>query len=271
MNRKYLCFLSGFVMALLTSFTANAQSKFTTKEKVELLQKIDKSLAGIKTVVYKINYDNKYLSNRDTVRTVAVCSLYLKPTDKMKAYNMVDLEYVNSGSQTYGHRRYDGKKTFWMNYPVDSLDVYKEPYIDDDKRITKSIVQNYRSLLLTNFLMTKKPFRSYKSGVEVISVTEEVYNNEPVYVLLWGIEEPDEECGTLTGFKKHIIRKSDYLPVAYTYILKCENMLQYESAEIEYLNINPDIPLENFKVDKDEAIKPVQRYNEFKKKVNIED
>jgi len=258
-------------MTLLTSFTANAQSKFTTKEKVELLQKIDKSLAGIKTVVYKINYDNKYLSRRDTVRRVAVCSLYIQPKDKMKAYNIVDLEFSDSGSQSYGHRRYDGKKTFWMNYPVDSLDVYKEPYIDDDKRMTESIVRNYSSLLLTDFLLTKKPFGMYKSSAEVISVTEEVYNNEPVYVLLWGIKEPDEECGTLTGFKKHIIRKSDYLPVAYTYILKCENMIQYDSAEIEYLEINHDIPLENFKVDKDETINPAERYQKFKEIVNIED
>lgn len=88
MTKKYF-FLLSLTAALLGPLSSNAQ--FSTTEKQDLLQKFDDALSNIKTVVYKIDHTKKFLSSRDTVHTTAVCSLYIAPKDKMKAYNLVDL------------------------------------------------------------------------------------------------------------------------------------------------------------------------------------
>lgn len=262
-------FLSGFVIALLTSLTLNAQSQLAPQETVEVFKKIDESLNKLKTVVYKIDYENKYLSRRDTIHTTAICSLYMAPKDKMKVYHIVDLEFRELKNQTYGRRKYDGKKALWVNYPVDSLDIYKEPLIEKGKQMKISMIQNYDNLLLANYLTEEKPFERYGASAEVISATEEIYNNIPVYVFMWGFKEPDDICGEIEGIVKHIIRKSDYLPLVYANIQKCENMLQYRQAEIEYLAVNPDIPIEEFKIDEKDKVNCTERYKEYKEKTVI--
>lgn len=268
MNRKYLCFLLGFILALLSSFTANAQTELPEAEVRDLFKKIDKSLIDVKLVVYKIDYESKDLSSRDTVYTTAICSLYVKVNNKMNVYSIVDAKFTTSIWKGYGHRRYDGKNVFWVNYTLDSLSFEVKPQIYSKKKEVKSVVDNYTNLLLPYYLMQKKPFGKYSSAASAILVTEETYKDIPVYVITIAFKDNDGVSGNI---EKHYIRKSNYMPIGYTSFLKWENMEQYRNFKVEYLSVNPDIPLENFKVDKDEAINPVQRYNEFKKKVNIED
>ena len=44
-------------------------------------------------------------------------------------------------------------------------------------------------------------------------------------------------------------------------------MEQYNYYEVDYLDINPDIPLEAFKVDENETINAKERYRNFKGKI----
>ena len=264
MNKKYPYLLFNCLFVLLMSINTNAQP--TEKEAREILQKIDQSLGTIRSVVYKIDYSNKYLSKRDTIRTTAICSLYIAPKDKMKAYSIVDLRFTELKVEKYGHRRYDGKKTFWVNYLVDSLDMAIKPFIDGNGRTRQGVVENYNKLLLREYLTEKKPFKKYQPTAGNIKITEEIYKGNPVYVLQLTFKDREE---IRDNFEKHYIRKSDFLPVAYTNFLRFENMEQYNYYEVEYLAINPDFSVEDFKIDKNETINAKERYAILKEKAGI--
>lgn len=262
MKKKHLFFLFSFMATLLSSFNGNAQPIETR----ELLKKSYEALSNIRTVVYKIDYANKYLSRKDTIHTTAVCSLYVAPKDKMKAYNIVDVEFVELNVSTYGHRRYDGNRTFWTNYLVDSLNVVKKPEIYSDKQTRRAVVNNYSNILLKEYFMQKKPFIRYQSASDKILVTEEVHKGISVYVITIAFKDKKD---VRDNIEKHYIRKSDFLPIAYYSFLRWENMEQYNYYEVEYLAINPDIPLEKFKVGENETIKAEERYKNLKKKAKI--
>lgn len=261
MKSKYLILFFSLIMALLSSFRGNAQPI----EPKELLKKSDKALADIKTVVYKVDYKTKYLARKDTVRTTSVCSLYIAPKDKMNAYNIVDIEIFEGKSHNFGHRKYDGDKVLWVNYPMDSLNKGIKPEIYSNKRMRQSVVRNYSDVLLKEYFIQKKPFTRYQSATDKILVKEEVLKDTPVYVI--AIAFKDQKDTTRDQVVKHYIRKSDFLPIAYYSFLRWENMEQYNYYEVDYLAINPDIPLEAFKVDENENINAKERYESFKKKI----
>lgn len=257
-------YLFAFIIALLTSLSGTAQSsKIETKE---ILQKIDKELNNIKTVVYKINYTNKYFARRDTIYTTAICSLYIALKDKMKAYSIVDLQFSEKKDSTYGHRRYDGKRAFWTNYPLDSLDIDIKPDIESKKRIRQAIVQNYSYMLLREYLMQKNSFGKYESSAGLIGITEEVHKGIPVYIITIAFKEHE---GVSDNVEKHYIRKSDFMPVAFSSFMRWESMEQYNYYEVDYLDINPDISLEEFKINKNETINAGERYKAFEEKAKI--
>lgn len=115
MTKIYFLFLLIALLTLTGSVRCNAQ--ITEAQIGELLLKIDSSIANIKTVVYKIDYTTKYLSRRDTVHNISVCSLYVAPRDKMKAYNIVDGTFTEMNFTQYIHRGYDGKKNIMGKLP----------------------------------------------------------------------------------------------------------------------------------------------------------
>lgn len=262
MKNKYLFFL--FCSAtIFTSFMGNAQ----LIENKELLNKAYEALRNINTVVYKVNYSTKYLARRDTVYTTAICSLYVAPKDKMKVYNIVDSEYLDSEFHHYGHQKYDGKKALWINYPMDSLNGDIKPSIFSNRRERQAVVKNYSGILLKEYFIQKKPFIRYQSVSDKILITEEVYKGISVYVIT--IAFKDQKDTTRDQVEKHYIRKSDFLPIAYYSFLRWENMEQYNYYEVEYLAINPDIPLHKFKVSENETINAEERYEKFKEKMKI--
>lgn len=259
MKSKYLILF--FITAILGSLTSNAQS---IKIK-DILKKADKALSDINTVVYKVDYATKYLARKDTVRTTSVCSLYIAPKDKMNAYNIVDIEIFEGKSHNFGHRRYDGNRVLWINHPIDSLNKNIKPEIYSNKRMRQSVVRNYSDVLLKEYFIQKKPFKRYQSASDKILVKEEVLKDTPVYVIT--IAFKDQKDTTRDQVVKHYIRKSDFLPIAYYSFLRWENMEQYNYYEVDYLAINPDIPLEAFKVDENQTINAKERYENFKKKI----
>lgn len=264
MNFRRLLYVCVIILALLNPFNATAQS--TESEARELLHKIDKAIGNINTVVYKINYANKFLARRDTIHTTAICSLYIAPRDKMKAFNIVDLEFTELKRITYGHRRYDGKRAFWTNYPIDSINAGVEPTIESKRSIRQAIVANYNNILLREYLFSDKPFGRYESAAGMIAITEETLNDTPVYVLKLTFEDTEEVRDKV---EKHYVRRSDFMPVAFYNFLRMENMEQYNYYEVDYIAINPDISLDEFKIEKNEVINARERYQMLKEKAGM--
>jgi len=261
MNKKFLFFLA----ALTGSFSANAQLSKT--ETVELLQKIDDALSNLKTVVYKIDYKDKRFSGKDTLRTIAVCSLYIAKSDKMNAYNSVDAlrEITHSYPGSCQHMKYDGKKALFASARVDTLDKVRLS-IDTERQARLGVVRSYSNLLLTEYFTEKKLFGKLSAVTDKIVVKEEMLNGKPVYVITFALEDTEDYRDRIV---KQYISKASYLPVALYSFARWENMEEYAYTEVDYLAVNPDIPLEAFKVHEDEAVDLKERYKAFKEKAKL--
>lgn len=237
---------------LFSSNLITAQA--STPEPKELLKKIDHAIENLHTVVYKMHHRNKFLSRRDTITTTAVCSLYVNGN---KMYNIVDGVFTELGTSTYGFRKYDGKKCLWMNWKTDSLDVTNKPDVISKKHKVEAVVENYKSLLLSQYVMQKQPFGKYEAMAGNIGIEEKELNNVPVYVLTFKFKDHED---IRDNVEKHYIRKSDYLPVAYSSFLRWENMEQYIYYEVEYIAINPNINISQFTIQKNETVNARERY-----------
>jgi len=262
MIKKSLFLLYALIIALSGSLKCNAQ--LTDAQVKELLFKIDDSIASIKTVAYKIEYANKYLSKKDTVHTTAVCSLYIAPKDKMKAYSIVDGKFTEMNMTQYMHRAYDGKKTSWANCRANSLGHAIKPEIGTTGKVNRSVVENYSNVLLPEYLNQEKPFGRYAPAVGMIGFKEEMLHDVPVYVFTITFKDKED---VKDNVEKHYVRKSDLLPVAYSSFLRWEGMEQYRYYEVEYLAINTGLTAEDFKISKDEILNAKERYAVFMDKI----
>lgn len=99
-----------------------------------------------------------------------------------------------------------------------------------------------------------------------ITSEENIYNGIPVYVLtVYGKDKPRENRIN-SSVEKYYIRKSDFLPIAQSFYGEFEGMKQTEFTEIEYLEINPEIPLDTFKIDPSiKEVKPKDYFEEIQK------
>lgn len=265
MKSNYLILF--FITAVLSSFTSNTQP---IKPK-QLLKKVDASLSEIQTVIYKIDYSNKHFSSKDTIQRVAVCSLFVDYTDKMNAYHILDVKL--SEPKRYGHYQYDGIYTSAVTYHSDSIDKEKKKLIENTTKnnyvsITGTHISNY---LLQDYFKEKNIFRQTRSLggkllIKKMEIEEITYLNETVYLLTVYAKNIKLPNYVQNAVNKYYIRKTDFLPVAYSFSGEFEGMKEYEYYEIDYIAINPDIPLEEFKVDTNVTeIKPKTIYEKLQK------
>lgn len=267
MGNKFLVLLFSFIVTILSSFTGYSQP---IKPK-QLLKKVDAVLNELETVVYKIDRKDKYFTSKpiDTTRKVALCSLYLAPEDKMKAYHILD---IKSQDNHYIHYKYDGNHTATVFYRKDSLETTKKVFVEN------VFETNYRSVSGSDFLLrdyfdNKRAFRQYNSLLAKLfflkktEVTEGTFMGVPVYVLTFYSKNMEKRRNYIDStIVTHYIRKSDFLPIGYKALSHNENMVEYEYYEIEYLDINPKLPLELFKVSPNVTeIKPKEVYERIKK------
>lgn len=270
MKKTILLFLTTIFLSL--GFSANAQSI----ELNELLTKAEESLNNINTVVYKVDYFNKYLAKNDTLYSTAICSLYRMPKDKMQSFHRIDLEFEveKDAPKYFGQRMYNGEKVLWYSNSVDSLTTNEKTEIYSEKKMKYSVVENYSNYLLKQYFGRKDNFSIYgtkraKIRMKDINVTEENLHGTPVYVL--NIAYKDQKDTTRDEVTKHYIRKSDFLPIARYSFLRWENMEQYNYYEIEYLTINSGVSLDDFKIEENQQLNAVELYKDFKnqlKKIN---
>src|SRR5690606_26664991 len=135
-------------------------------------------------------------------------------------------------------------------------------------RITGTHISNY---LLQDYFKEKNIFRQTRSLggkllIKKMEIEEITYLNETVYLLTVYAKNIKLPNYVQNAVNKYYIRKTDFLPVAYSFSGEFEGMKEYEYYEIDYIAINPDIPLEEFKVDTNVTeIKPKTIYEKLQK------
>ena len=265
MKKKY--HLLTLITLLLTSFHLSFAQPIKPNA---LLKKTEQSLKNINTLTYKIHRTDKYFASKDTLKRSAVGTIKIVPEDEMGAYHKVSF---NHGNKKYNQYKYDGTYSSFLYFHSDSLDVQKK------MTITNVVNDNYNSIkgnFVSNFLLQEyfrrnndfKQYRSILAKLLLKDITNEesIYNSTPVYVLtVYGKEKPRENHIN-SSVEKYYIRKSDFLPIAHSFYGEFQGMKQTEFTEIEYLEINPDIPLDTFKIDPSiKEVNPKAYFDEIQK------
>lgn len=225
-----------------------------------LLKKTEQSLKNIKTLTYKINKKSKFFSSKDTLNRSAVGIIKIVPEDEMNSYHKV---YFNHGENKYNQYQYDGSYSSFLFFHSDSLDVQKKITITNVLNDNyNSIKGNFvRSFILQDYFRKNNIFKQYRSVLAKIllkdmTLEESNYKSIPVYILTAYGKDRERENHINSVVDKYYIRKSDFLPIAHSFYGEFQGMKEIEFTEIEYLEINPEISLDAFKVDP--SIKEVQ-------------
>lgn len=247
MRRKYLFIL---ILSLVGTIHSNAQ----TLKPRQLLKKVDSSLANIKTIIYKMDRVEQSFGDNDTLRRSAVCSLHIQPKDKIGTHHIVDIKYPEN---KYEHRKYDGTYTSIFNYHADSLSTTGKVKIQNAAQTNYNSIVGaaVRSFILVDYFKKPTVFSQGRSilarfFIKKMEVVEDVYQDKPVYVLIiYGKNREGSTTHISNAIMKYYIRKSDFLPVAHSLYGEFDGLKINEYYSIEYLAINPELTLEDFKVD----------------------
>ncbi len=256
------------LLILIVLFANNAYSQIIKPN--ALLKKTEASLNNIKTLVYKINKKSKFFSDNDTLQNTAICSLYIVPENKMGAYHILDIKQLSN--DIYAHYQYDGEFSSEFLYKTDSLDYERKIFITNvSEKENNNVGGIGYSLLLKDYFKKQSIFKQYRSllakiAIKDITTEESVYKSVPVYILnVYGKDKPRPNRIN-SSVEKYYIRKSDFLPIAYSFYGEFEGMQETEFTEIHYLEINPQIPLEAFKIDPTiKDVKPKLYFEEIQK------
>ncbi len=263
MNKIYL------ILIFFCNLCSEAYAQPAIKSK-ELLKNTEKALQNIKTLTYKISHTEKYFSSNDTIKSSAIGNLYLNLDDEIGAYHKI---YFKHDDKKYSYHKYDGKYTLTLFYDIDSINHLKKINLqnitqDNYNTVKGTFISNY---LLQNYLKKQNIFKQYRSilakfFLKDITTEESVYKGIPVYVLtVYGKDKPRENRIN-SSVEKYYIRKVDFLPIAHSFYGEFQGMKQTEFTEIEYLEINPEISLDTFKIDPSvKEVDPKVYFEEIKK------
>src|SRR5690606_25095543 len=180
---------------------------------------------------------------------------------------------LNHGEKQYNQYKYDGTYSSFLYFHSDSLDIPKKTTItnvldDNYNSIKGNFVSNF---ILNDYFKKNNIFKQYRSFLakfflKDITTEESVYNGIPVYILtVYGKDKPRENRIN-SAVEKYYIRKSDFLPIAHSFYGEFQGMKETEFTEIEYLEINPELSLDAFKIDPSvKEVKPRVYYEEMQK------
>lgn len=266
MIKKYLFFLCVLIITLFSSFICDAQP---IKPR-QLLKKVNASVSTVNTVIYKLNKLDKHFTQEDTINEVAICSLYLAPKDKMKAYHIVDMK--SSYQKRYGHYEYDGNYVTSVSYKKDSLNTPKKIFLYNVLEDGHDGVMGIgSSVILRDIFQKNNIFKQAKSfiarfAIDRMEVKEEIFMGKPVYILsIYGKSREERIDYVNNEVHTFYIRKSDFLPIGYSNYGELEGMKNYEYYEIEYLAINLQLSLDEFNVNPNvKEVEPQIYYDKLK-------
>lgn len=229
-----------FIVTFLTLFSCSTNSQ--NKDVEGLLKKTEQSLQETKTLIFKINRIDKFFTSTDTLYRSAICSLHIAPKDKIGMY-FVTNEKLAKDSIYY--RIYSGNQLkgmyIFLDKTIKSKEIENTNVEHDKSAIEGNIGIDFlsRSIFDANQSFTTFKNVSEQENIEKMEVQEEIFQNTPVFVLTISFknhEDSDEYINN--GVDKYYIRKSDYLPIAYTTYGEFQGMKEYSFATIDYLAIN---------------------------------
>lgn len=264
MEKKY-----HLLTLIILFFTVNLSFAQPIKPNA-LLKKTEQSLKDIKTLTYKINKKSKFFSSKDTLNRSAVGIIKIVPDDEMGAYHKA---YFNHGNKKYNQFKYDGTYSSFLYFHSDSLNI-------PNKTITTNVLNdNYNSIkgtfvsnfLLQDYFRKRNIFKQYRSVLAKIllkdmTLEESNYKGTPVYILSAYGTDKERENYINSSIDRYYIRKSDFLPIAHSFYGEFQGMKEIEFTEIEYLEINPEISLDAFKIDPSvNEVDPKVYFEEIKK------
>lgn len=211
-------------------------------------------------------------SKSDTIQTTAICSLKVNREDIVAAaYHKID---VLGAKNNYTFTKYDGNNLLISRSTLDSLSYPSKTHIiNKEDNNFLSYIYGFDDYLIMGHYETKRPFRQMNSliaklfYIKKVNVEEAIHNGTPVYIL--SISTRNRKNFMEDAVMHHYIRKSDFLPIAYSFSGHFENIEEYEYYEIEYLNINSNIPLEHFTVhEEDQQLILKDLYKDFTERLN---
>jgi len=146
------------------------------------------------------------------------------------------------------HEVYDGSQAFYAIINKDS-EKYSNKFNFYTVKTKDDIIGSYSSNFLCSNFFDRSQVFTEKSDLNTMKISEEVHKNIPVYVLtVIGDDYGDSDDRISNTIDKYYIRKSDYLPIAYSFYGEFQGMKQYEFVDIEYISINSDLSPNDFKV-----------------------
>jgi|GEM_PF-987156 len=213
-----------------------------------LLNETEKSLNKIQTVAFKTTRIDKPFTSKDTLYSSAICSLYIEPKEKIGMYFTTNIKYE---ADTLYHQVYNGK-----NFSIASLynenATVKLKNFENINLEKENKIESYnlgflsRTIFDPNQSFTSFKKRSERENIEKMEVHEEIFQQEPVFVLTIRFKNHDEsEDYIQNGVDRYYIRKNDFLPIAYSTYGEFQSMNEYEFVTIDYLTIN-NLELKSF-------------------------
>src|SRR5690606_11949060 len=206
-----------------------------------VLTKTEQSLSEFKTVVFKTNRIDKSFTSSDTLYRTAICSIYIEPEDEIGMYFV---QNIKSEEDTLYHRIYDGKHFSNTTIYVDGTAKAKwftRENLEQNNNIQGHFGLNFlcRNIFELDDNFTRFRNKSERDKIKKMEVYDEIYQNTPVYVLtIFFRNQEDSDEYINNAVDKYYIRKSDFLPIAYSFYGEFQGMQEYEFATIDYLEIN---------------------------------
>ncbi len=242
MKAKYLLFF------FLVSLATTAQSI----KPVQLLKKVEHAMKNMPSVVYKIDYTLKPFSSNDTISRTALCSLYIAPKDHIGVYYTID---EKTAENSYTHNKYDGEYTSFIYYQKKDGKITAENYtVESVHKNDYMYVGSYTSLAALDIFHQEYPFTRFKSffnrlSLEEISVKDYNLSDEVVYELTIRPKNKNRSDYIQNMIYKYYIRKTDYLPIAFSFYGELENMHSTEYLTLNYIDTSPQLSIDDFKIN----------------------
>lgn len=244
-----------FLIPLLFCVFVIHSSKAQPTRIREISKKTHESLKGIHKLRFLTSTTKKPFSSRDTINLKAYGEFQLNnnhPTS-YKIISKWDKKYTIDAS--------DDSYTSKVKFNIDSLDIKTKI---EYSKITDFDLENYQTLNIKNeilfkhnlniFFSKKNVFNYYRKFystwlVSGVSIEENTFKNTHVYVLTIKNYSNKKNNKINNYIINYYIRKDNFLPIAYSFYGEFEGMKETIFTEIEYLEINPNITKEYFKID----------------------
>lgn len=222
-------FLTTFTTAIL--LLAGCSDKQETAQTV--LTKVKDNYYKHSSIVYNINYKQKFFDGDDTLQQNGTCKLVRETTDTLFG------EYICFLTSDSIERYYDLTNIYFIDHSKKQITEYKAHENQTDV-ITRNTAG---SIIKTNFIYTDKLLSDFKDTTAKTTLLSD--NNHFIVTIKYANEKPFSEM------ERNVwIRKNDFVIEKITYKVKFQGNYQVNEWNLS------DIEFDNIKIDElDKSIK----------------